>query len=249
MPSFPGALSSRRNDNTGGDLLPVNGKNLPHALLILICVALLPGCGSAPTTTGSTGGSSGNTSGASGGTGGTGGQNGACKVLSTGVGASLNGFVPFPGDNAWNQDISNAAVDPNSTAIISFIGSGVGLHPDFGAGQYQGSNMGIPYVVVNGLQPLVSVNFTAYGNESDPGPMPIPGNAPVEGDPNPGNGTVMCWSSIMVTVSYMNSSVHPPTMMERGTLRRLRFGICRAMNSGHGPGPRPMQRACQFSPD
>ena len=72
--------------------------------------------------------------------------------------------------------------------IINFIGSGLGLHPDFGAGQYQGSNMGIPYVVVNGSQPLVDINFTAYGNESDPGPMPIPGNAPIEGDPNPGNG-------------------------------------------------------------
>jgi len=62
------------------------------------------------------------------------------------------------------------------------------LHPDFGAGQYQGSNMGIPYVVVNGSQSLVNINFTAYGTESDPGPMPVPANAPIEGDPNPGNG-------------------------------------------------------------
>ena len=48
--------------------------------------------------------------------------------------------------------------------------------------------MGIPYVVVNGSQSLVNINFTAYGTESDPGPMPIPANAPIEGDPNPGNG-------------------------------------------------------------
>jgi hypothetical protein len=40
--------------------------------------------------------------------------------------------------------------------------------------------------VVGATQALVPVNFTAYGDESDPGPMPIPGNAPVEGDPNPG---------------------------------------------------------------
>jgi hypothetical protein len=35
---------------------------------------------------------------------------------------------------------------------------------------------------------LVKVNFTAYGSESDPGPMPIPSNAPIEGYPKPGNG-------------------------------------------------------------
>ena len=31
----------------------------------------------------------------------------------------------------------------------------------------------------------MTINFTAYGDESDPGPMPIPLNAPIEGDPNP----------------------------------------------------------------
>jgi hypothetical protein len=106
--------------------------------------------------------------------------------MSTGQGASLNGFVPFASDNPWNKDISASPVDANSTAIINFIGPTIGLHPDFGSGQYQGSNIGIPYVVVGGTQAPVSINFTAYGDESDPGPMPIPGNAPIEGDPNPG---------------------------------------------------------------
>jgi hypothetical protein len=105
--------------------------------------------------------------------------------MSTGQGASLNGFLPFPSDSLWNKDISSAPVDGNSTAIINFIGPTIGLHPDFGSGQYQGSNIGIPYVVVGGTQPLVNINFTAYGSESDPGPMPVPGNAPIEGDPNP----------------------------------------------------------------
>lgn len=111
----------------------------------------------------------------------------SCSGMSLGRGASLNGFIPFPADNAWNQDISNAQVDPNSDAIINFIGSTVPLHPDFGAGLYQGSTMGIPYMVVSG-SPFVKINFTAYGNESDPGPMPIPHNAPIEGYPHPGNG-------------------------------------------------------------
>ncbi len=37
-------------------------------------------------------------------------------------------------------------------------------------------------------QALIPVNFTAYGDESDAGPMPIPLTAPIEGYPNPGKG-------------------------------------------------------------
>ena len=58
--------------------------------------------------------------------------------MSLGRAASLNGFVPFPADNAWNQDISSAPVDPNSSAIINFMGASTPLHPDFGAGLYGG---------------------------------------------------------------------------------------------------------------
>jgi hypothetical protein len=109
--------------------------------------------------------------------------------MSLGLGGSLGGFRPFPDDNAWNLDVSHVAVDSNSTTIINnFVGASAGLHPDFGSGQYQGSNMGIPYTVVDGTQSLATINFTAYGDESDPGPMPVPANAAIEGDPNPGSG-------------------------------------------------------------
>jgi len=114
-------------------------------------------------------------------------QGQSCSVMSLGRAASLNGFVPFPADNAWNQDISSAPVDPNSSAIIHFIGASTPLHPDFGAGLYAGQTIGIPYIVVSG-SPFVNVKYTAYGSESDPGPMPVPKNAPIEGYPKPGNG-------------------------------------------------------------
>jgi len=48
--------------------------------------------------------------------------------------------------------------------------------------------MGIPYTVVNSGQALIPITYTAYGDESDPGPMPIPLTAPIEGYPNPGTG-------------------------------------------------------------
>jgi len=62
------------------------------------------------------------------------------------------------------------------------------LHPDFGAGLYDGQSMGIPYIVVPANQALVNVAYTLYGDESDPGPMPLAGSTPIEGYPNPGNG-------------------------------------------------------------
>ena len=100
-----------------------------------------------------------------------------------GAGASLHGKQLFPTDNAWNQDISNAPVDSNSDNLIASIGVSVGLHPDFGT-VYNGAPNGIPYIVVAGTQPLVPMNWTAYGDESDPGPYPVPSNAPIEGGPN-----------------------------------------------------------------
>jgi hypothetical protein len=110
-----------------------------------------------------------------------------CSAMSLGIGASLNGFIPFPADNLWNENIASAPVDPNSDAIISFIGTSVPLHPDFGSGLYAGHSIGIPYIVESG-SPLITVDYKLYGDESDPGPMPIPSNAPIEGYPKPGNG-------------------------------------------------------------
>ncbi len=115
-------------------------------------------------------------------------QAGTCSGMSLGPLASLNGFVPFPSNNLWNTDISSAPVDPNSANLINYIGANVTLHPDFGAGKYAGSSMGIPYQIEAGTQPKVPVKITEYPGNSDPGPMPIPANALIEGYPNPGNG-------------------------------------------------------------
>jgi hypothetical protein len=141
------------------------------------------GSGSGSSGSGGSGGSSG-----SGGSGSGGSSQSACSAMSAGQGGSLNGFVPFSSDSLWNKDISGSPVDPNSSAIINFIGPTAGMHADFGSGLYQGSIIGIPYSVVSGTQTPVNVTFTAYGSESDPGPMPVPANAQIEGGPNPTGG-------------------------------------------------------------
>jgi len=157
--------------------------------VVLISLAILSACGGTGANTTSKGSDSSSGSGSgSGGSNGGGTSNASCSALTTGVGASLGGFVPFPAANAWNQDISAAAVDSNSSAIIGSIGTGTSVHADFGSGLYSGSKIGIPYVIVDSTQTLVPITFTAYGSESDPGPMPVPSSGPIEGDPQPGTG-------------------------------------------------------------
>jgi hypothetical protein len=73
-------------------------------------------------------------------------------------------------------------VDPYSETLIASIGRQVRLHPDFGT-VYAGAPNGIPYVVVDGLQTPVPIRFTEYPGESDPGPYPVPPDAPIEGGP------------------------------------------------------------------
>jgi hypothetical protein len=88
----------------------------------------------------------------------------------------------FPSDNPWNQDISNLPVHAKSAEYTKSIGLDKPLHPDFGT-VWQGAPSGIPFVVVPGDQPKVPVEFE-YKDESDPGPYPIPRDAPIEGGPN-----------------------------------------------------------------
>jgi hypothetical protein len=92
---------------------------------------------------------------------------------------SITGRRMFPADNPWNKDISSEPVDPASDVLINTCGASAPLHPDFGT-TWEGGPIGIPYVVVRGDQPRVPVTFD-YDDESDPGPYPIPPDAPVEG--------------------------------------------------------------------
>jgi hypothetical protein len=88
----------------------------------------------------------------------------------------------FPPDNAWNRDISRAPLAARSDAYVDAIGREARLHPDFGT-VWNGAPNGIPYTTVRGTQPPVPIEFTDYGEESDPGPYPIPHDAPIEGGP------------------------------------------------------------------
>jgi hypothetical protein len=92
---------------------------------------------------------------------------------SLGVNTSLNGWRPFPADDAWNRPIIREPIDPLSDVYIRQIGPDKPLHADFG------QRNGIPYIILPGNTPKVPVTFT-YAEESDPGPYPVPLTAPIE---------------------------------------------------------------------
>jgi hypothetical protein len=83
----------------------------------------------------------------------------------------------LPAEDPLNQEISSAPASPNSANYVASIGLTAHLHPDFGTN----TTYGIPYTVVGSGQHKVSIRFTEYGGESNPGPYPVPRNAPVEG--------------------------------------------------------------------
>lgn len=107
-----------------------------------------------------------------------------------GLSGPMAGSCPvFPPANAWNTPIDQFPLHPQSAQIVAKIQSigGDNLHPDFGSNPAYG----IPYVTVPPAQPLVPITYDAYGDESDPGPFPIPLDAPVEGNGSAGDRHVL----------------------------------------------------------
>lgn len=110
----------------------------------------------------------------------------SCSGISLGTVASLNGFVPFPASNAWNTDISGAALDPNNALITGSAGwTGNHLHHDFSS--ISGGNYGIVYQVVDtssGTPTMTPINVTDYASESDVAYAPYSSSTPIEGSPS-----------------------------------------------------------------
>jgi len=87
--------------------------------------------------------------------------------------AILSALQVFPPDNPWNQDISGRPVHPDSARIIASIGADKSL----------GYNLDMGFIIVPPDQKKVPVKLLLYPAESDPGPYPVPDNAPIENWP------------------------------------------------------------------
>jgi hypothetical protein len=134
---------------------------LVSASLLILFLVNCSGSGSGGQNNG------GNNSGGNNNGGGGGGDNGGGNIANCQI---------FPSDNPWNLDIRGFDVHENSDDYLDSMSAGSEfLHPDFGSDP----TYGIPYVTVTGDQLKVPMSFDE-ADESDPGPYPIPADAPVE---------------------------------------------------------------------
>ena len=79
----------------------------------------------------------------------------------------------YPSDNPWNEDISRRPVHGNSKKLIASVGNEKIL----------AYNLDMAFILVPPDQARVPVKINDYPDESDPGPYPVPDNAPIEGWP------------------------------------------------------------------
>lgn len=105
---------------------------------------------------------------------------GLALAANAGAQQLIGGCPVLPSDNVWNTPIDTLPVRSDSATLVNTIGAGTGLHPDFGAGQWAGGPIGIPFITVPGSQTKYPASFM-YAGDSDPGPYAVPLNAPIEG--------------------------------------------------------------------
>ena len=105
-------------------------------------------------------------------------------VAPANAGPTLSGCPVFPAYNYWNTRVDNLPLHPSSDAWVASVGNAAHLHADWG--NVVANYYGIPYMTVNGSQaavPVIVDPVNGSPDESDPGPYPVPLNAPVEGGP------------------------------------------------------------------
>jgi opacity protein-like surface antigen len=90
----------------------------------------------------------------------------------------------FPTQSAWNQRVDGLPVAADSASLIRSMGADTPIRAGFGSGVYDGSRLGIPYIVVHGNRIAKSKVRFDYPRDSDKQPYPIPANVPIEGSPS-----------------------------------------------------------------
>ncbi len=102
----------------------------------------------------------------------------------------VGGCQVFPAASPWNRDVRADPVDPYSPVYIAASLGGHRVHLDLGATE---RFYGLPWTLVPATLARSTARITYgtdgadYSGESDPGPMPIPLDAPIEGWDGPGH--------------------------------------------------------------
>ena len=115
------------------------------------------------------------------------------------------------------------------------------LHPDFGTNP----SYGIPYVVVGPDQPRVPISFTEFGEESNPGPYPVPPERAGGGGRRrrrPPRARAADGHAASCTSSTRRVAAAPD-----GRRARAPSSTCAATRCAPKAGPRPTRPACRSS--
>src|SRR5947209_16086477 len=104
------------------------------------------------------------------------------RARKAGAGPSIGPCPVFPASAQWNLPVNKLPLLRNSSRIVRAIGANAPIHPDFGAGRYDGGKIGIPYTVAGASAALRPVIFDD-ARYSDPGPYPLPGGTAIEAVP------------------------------------------------------------------
>jgi hypothetical protein len=115
---------------------------------------------------------------------------------------TFQGVQELPSNNMLNTQVTDLPDDPNSATWVSLMGSSSPLHPDFASGTLDGTIVGLPInVIPPGTGQYVTITWTAYGDESDPGPYLLPstyspvveGSTPANPTAGSGDGHLLCF--------------------------------------------------------
>ena len=148
----------------------------------------------------------------------------------------------FPASNPINRDISRAPVDPRSAEYIASdrrrpapargLRHQPGLrHPVHGRRRASAAK--------------VPIHFTEYGEESNPGPYPIPPDAPVEGAGEEGDRHVLVLQRGSCKLYELYAARR--ARAAAGKRARARSSTCAATRCARKAGPPPTRRGCRSS--
>ncbi len=105
----------------------------------------------------------------------------ATFVINVAGDSTYGGCDIFPADSIFHQRVDQLPVDTSPAAPIYSGYQSSHLRVFFGS---DAGPDGIPFIRVPWNQPMVTMTFNQYPDESDPGPYPFPANAPIEGTAN-----------------------------------------------------------------
>ena len=120
----------------------------------------------------------------------------------------------FPPDNPWNEDISKHPVASNSRNLIASVGADKSL----------AYNLDMAFILVPPNQKRVPVRINQYPDESDPGPFPVPDNAPIENWPLSGQP--------LDTIQRIGTGDRHMIVLDPGNMKLFEFYTARKTAAG-----------------